>query len=259
MSDVLLPLLAERPVVCQRWPDGIDEFTWYQHRIPPRAPDYLRGVWIEGNHRILLSNKESLLWMVNQAALTLHGWSSRVKSLSEPDWVTLDLDPGDATRWEDVVEIAIAVRKLLELLELESVPKTSGQRGMHVLVPIARGHSVLQAQECALRIAQMIARLMPEKVTLDSAKEKRKGRLYLDHIQSFVGKSLALAYSLRAADGAPVSMPLAWSEVDARLDPKSFNLRTARARIDAKGDLTAPLLTGRAQLAPILERLALGR
>jgi bifunctional non-homologous end joining protein LigD len=255
ISEVLLPHLADRPVVCQRWPDGIDEFTWYQHRIPPRAPDYLRGVWIEGNHRILLSNKESLLWIVNQAALTLHGWSSRTGRLAEPDWVTIDLDPGENTRWEDVIDVAIAVRKLLELLELESVPKTSGQRGLHVLIPIAPRHSVAQAQECARRIALMIARLMPDKVTLESTKEKRRGRLYLDHVQSFVGKSLVLSYSLRAVDGAPVSTPLSWSEVGPGLDPKTLTLRSVRARIDAMGDLAAPLLTGRAQLVPVLGRL----
>ena len=74
----MLPHLRDRSIVAQRWPDGIDEFTWYQHRVPPNAPDYLPGVWIEGNRRILLPDRGALLWMVNQAALTLHGWSSRV-------------------------------------------------------------------------------------------------------------------------------------------------------------------------------------
>jgi bifunctional non-homologous end joining protein LigD len=255
VADVILPHLRDRPTVAQRWPDGIDEFTWYQHRVPPNAPDYLPGVWIEGNRRILLPSRDALLWMVNQAALTLHGWASRVGSLAEPDWVVLDLDPGERTRWEDVIEVVIAVRKLLELLELPSVPKTSGQRGLHVLVPIARGHTPAQANELARGVARMIARLLPEKVTLESQVDKRKGRLYLDHLQSFAGKSLALAYSLRAADRAPVSAPLAWSEVDAKLDPKALNLRTMRARLDAKGDLAAPLLRGDARLERALATL----
>lgn len=257
LAPVLLPLLRDRPVVLQRWPDGIDEFTWYQHRIPPRAPDYLRGVWIEGNHRIVLANHDSLLWMVNQAAITLHGWASRVKTLEEADWVTLDLDPGESTTWADVIEVAIAVRKLLELLELPSVPKTSGQRGLHVMIPIAPGHAPAEVKDFARRAAQLVARLLPDKVTLETDTEKRKGRLFLDHLQGYVGKSLVLAYSLRAVDGAPVSVPLGWSEVDRSLDPKAFTLKTTRARLDAKGDLAAPLVAGKGpRLAAALAKLA---
>jgi DNA ligase D-like protein (predicted polymerase) len=252
----MLPLLADRPVVAQRWPDGIDEFTWYQHRLPPRAPDYIRGTWIEGNHRIVLPTKDAVLWMVNQAALTLHGWSSRVGRLGEPDWATIDLDPGERTRWEDVIEVAIAVRKALELLELPSVPKTSGQRGLHVLVPLAPGHSPAQVHDFARRLCILVARLLPKKVTLEPEREKRAGRLYLDHLQNFVGKTLVLPYSLRAVDGAPVSAPLDWSEVGPKLDPKSFNLRSMRARLDAKGDLAAPLLTSGVRLDEALRRLA---
>ena len=259
IADVMLPLLRERPIVAQRWPDGIDEFTWYQHRIPPRAPDYLRGVWIEGNHRIVLGNKDALLWMVNQAALTIHGWSSRVGRLAEPDWVTIDLDPGERTRWEDVIEVAIAVRKLLEILDLPSVPKTSGQRGLHILIPLAPGHAPAKAHDFARRVGMLIARLLPDKVSLESEVEKRGGRLYFDHIQSFIGKSLVLAYSLRAVDGGKVSAPLAWSEVNASLDPNAFTLRTMRARLEAKGDLAAPLSSAGAPgalLARALEKLA---
>lgn len=257
IAEVMLPLLSDRPIVAQRWPDGIDEFTWYQHRIPPRAPDYVRGVWIEGNHRIVLPSKNALAWMVNQASLTLHGWSSRAGSLYEPDWVTLDLDPGERTTWDDVIEVATALRELLELLELPSVPKTSGQRGLHVLVPLEKGHSAAMAHEFARGVGNLLVRLLPDKVSIASDVEKRGGRLFFDHLQNFVGKSLVLAYSLRAVDGASVSAPLEWSEVTGSLDPKAFTLRTMLARVDAKGDLAAPLTrpSGRATLASALEKL----
>src|SRR6185436_13681112 len=78
IAEAILPYMKDRAIVCQRWPDGIDDFTWYQHRVPPRAPDYLKAVWIEGNRRIVIENANALLWMVNQAALTFHGWASRV-------------------------------------------------------------------------------------------------------------------------------------------------------------------------------------
>jgi DNA ligase D-like protein (predicted polymerase) len=257
VAATLLPHLAERPVVSQRWPDGIDEFTWYQHRLPPQAPDYLRGEWIDGNRRIVIDCREALLWMVNQAALTYHGWASRLGSLDQPDWALFDLDPGEDTTWADTIEVALALRKLLELLELPSVVKTSGQKGLHVLIPLTPGHDGELVQTFARRVAAMIARLMPRVVALEPQPEKRTGRLYLDHLQGFVGKALVLPYSLRAADGAPISTPIRWSEVTPKLDPRAFNLKTLRARVDTHGDLAAPLIApeGRAALAPILDRL----
>jgi bifunctional non-homologous end joining protein LigD len=255
IAPVLLPYLADRPVVAQRWPDGIDDFTWYQHRVPPRAPDYLRAVFIEGNRRFVIPNRDALMWVVNLAGLTLHGWASRVDTLGEPDWVVLDLDPGEKTRWEHTISVAVAVRRMLELLELPSVIKTSGQKGLHVMIPIAPGQTTLLAHELARRAAFMIARLMPDMASVELDKERRAGRLFLDHLQNYVGKSLVLPYSLRAADGAPVSTPLAWSEIGPGLDPSLFTLKTLRDRVDRVGDLAAPLLAGGALLAPAIAKL----
>jgi bifunctional non-homologous end joining protein LigD len=257
VAPVMLAHLAERPVVCQRWPDGIDDFTWYQHRVPPRAPDYLRAVWIDGVRRLVIDSADALLWMVNQAALTYHGFASRVGALTEPDWAMIDLDPGEATTWADAVEVAIAVRRALELLELPSVVKTSGQKGIHVLVPVARGHTYAQAEAVAFGVAQMVARLLPRTTTLSMEKDKRGGRLLLDTKQ-FAAKTLVLPYSLRAADRAPVSCPLAWHEVTPSLDPRTLDLRALRARLDRHGDLAAPILGPGANLAPALARLAMG-
>ena len=255
VAEVMLPHFAKRPIVGQRWPDGIDDFTWFQHRVPPRAPDYLKPVMIEGNRRIVVSSKEAMLWLVNQAVITFHSWASRVGSLNEPDWALLDLDPGEDTTWEQTIAVALAVRRLLELLELPSVVKTSGQRGMHVLIPIASGHSPQQAHDFAEGLSAMIQRLMPDVVSLDPRPDVRAGRLYLDHLQSFVGKALVMSYSLRATDGAPVSTPIAWEEVTPELDPRSFTIKTLRDRLDKHGDLAAPLLSGSARLSDALSRL----
>jgi len=255
VAGVMLPLLRDRPVVCQRWPDGIDDFTWYQHRMPPKAPDYLRAVFIDGNRRIVIDDTEGLLFMVNQAALTFHGWASRVGHLTEPDWAIFDLDPPEGTPYAKLVDIALALRKLLEMLGLASVPKTSGQKGLHVLVPLAAGHDIETVHDFARRVSRVIAHTLPTRVTLETERDKRGGRVYLDHGQNFLGKSLVLPYSLRAVDGAPVSTPLAWEEVHERLDPRAFTLSTLRARLDAKGDLAAPLLDFAGVLAPALAKL----
>lgn len=259
IAPILLPYLKDRPLVGQRWPDGIDEFTWFQHRMPPRAPDYLRAVWIDGNRRIVAESADALAWLANQAVLTFHGWASRCQSLPNPDWVIVDLDPGEGTTWADVIEVATTLRKLLELLELPSVPKTSGQKGLHVLVPIGGGHTVTQAHEVARRIGMLLQQALPTRVTLETAPEKRRGVVFIDTLQSYVGKMLVLPYSLRAVDGAPVSTPLAWDEVTAKVEPRSFTLKNIRQRLDARGDVGAALLKGTARLDAALARLTTPR
>ena len=274
IAPVMLRYLLDRPVVIQRWPDGIDDFDWYQHRVPPKAPDYLRAAWvaspgsaearsgadaprrsIDGVRRIVIENGDALLWMANQAGLTYHGFNSRLASLDQPDWAMIDLDPGESsTWWEDTIEIALAVRRTLELLELPSVVKTSGNRGLHVLIPLAPGHTFAQCEELGMRIADLLGRLMPDKVTTENEKEKRRGRLLFD-VKQFVAKTLVSPYSLRATDRAPVSTPITWDEVTPKLDPKAFNLRTLRARLDARGDLAEPLLDGTTQLVGALAKL----
>jgi len=255
VAPVMLRYLLDRPVVIQRWPDGIDEFDWYQHRVPPKAPDYLRAAWVDGVRRCVIENGDALLWMANQAGLTYHGFGSRLSSLVEPDWAMIDLDPGDSpTWWDDTIEIALAVRRTLELLELPSVVKTSGNRGLHILVPIGPGHTFAQTEELGMRIADLLMRLMPDKVTVENEKEKRRGRLLFD-VKQFMAKTLVSPYSLRASDAAPVSTPITWDEVTPKLDAKAFNLRTLRQRLDARGDLAEPLLNGSAELAGALAKL----
>lgn len=255
VAPVILRYLADRPVVSQRFVDGIAEFTWYQHRLPPRAPDYVRPVWIEGNRRIVLEGRDALLWMVNQAAIVFHGWASRVSSLASPDWATIDLDPGERTTWADTIDVALAVRRLLELVEVPSYVKTSGQKGLHVLVPMRPGQTPAVAHAFGARVAALVARLMPDVVSTEAPKDKRAGRLFLDVQQSYVGRQLVLPYSLRAATGAPASTPLLWSEVTPALDPRAFTLRTVRARLDAIGDPMAGVLEGGVELGPVIARM----
>jgi bifunctional non-homologous end joining protein LigD len=130
---------------------------------------------------------------------------------------------------------------MFEQLRLVSFPKTTGKRGLHLLVPLAPGHTYEDAQTFALRVAQTVAQQMPE-VTLERSRARRGGRLYLDCLQNGQGKTIVAPYSPRGVDGAPVSAPLRWSEVRPGLDPRVFNLRTMPARLEQVGDLFAPAL-----------------
>jgi bifunctional non-homologous end joining protein LigD len=198
--------------------------------------------------RIIIENTDALLWMVNQAGLVFHGFGSRLATLAEPDFAMIDLDPGERTTWwEETIEVALAVRRVLELLELPSIVKTSGQRGLHILIPVGPGHTYDQCESLGRGIAHLLLELLPDKVTVENEKEKRRGRLLVDH-KWFQAKTLVTAYSLRAADGAPVSTPIGWDEVTPKLDPRAFTLRTLRERLDARGDLTADLLHGTIKL-----------
>jgi bifunctional non-homologous end joining protein LigD len=247
VAPVMLPHLAARPLTLQRWPDGIDGEEWYQQNTPGPIPPFVTRIVHEGKARVTADNVETLAWLANLAALTLHQWASHAPALDRPDYVVLDLDPGDGT-WAHLIDVATAVRVLLEALELPSVVKTSGKRGLHVLVPIAPGPSHAEATAFGEQIARAVAKVLPEIATVERMKDRRKGRLYVDFLQNGEGKTIVSPYTVRALDGAPVSTPLRWSEVTRALDPRAFTVRTVLDRIAKHGDLFAGALGGRARL-----------
>jgi bifunctional non-homologous end joining protein LigD len=217
----------------------------------------------ENKKRIVCDNRETLQWLANLAALTIHQWTSHAPpsattraaidhALGRPDYVVLDLDPGDGT-WAHLVEVAAAVRALLEALELASFVKTSGKRGLHVVVPIQTGPTHDQATGFAEQVARAIAKVLPGIATVERMKEKRGGKLYVDYGQNGEGRTIVSPYTIRARDGAVVSTPISWSEVTERLDPTEFTIRTVLGRVDKHGDLFAGVLQGK-QVLPAVAR-----
>jgi bifunctional non-homologous end joining protein LigD len=256
ISDVMLPHLAGRPIGVQRWPNGIDEEAWFQQNAPEKVPPFVRlmdtGAAHGSKRKIIVENGETLAWLSNLAALTIHQWASHVpagtktqkaieQALHQADYAVLDLDPGDGT-WDHVIEVAETLRGLLEKLELASVVKTSGQRGLHIIVPFKRGPSHADAVDFAKKLATAVAKSLPDIATVERMKAKRGGRLYIDFLQNGEGKTIVAPYSIRPKDGAPVSTPITWSEVTRKLDPSAFTIRTVPKRVGKLGDLLAPLL-----------------
>jgi bifunctional non-homologous end joining protein LigD len=253
IAPVMLPHIAGRPLTMQRYPDGIDGEEWYQQNVPLKAPEWVRtidsGERHEHKQRILCDDVQTLQWLANLAALTLHQWCSHVPpnvvsqaaiehALALPDYVVLDLDPGDGP-WSHLVEVAHATRTLLDALKLESFPKTSGKRGVHVFVPIARGPTHDQATAFAEQVARAVAKVLPKIATVERMKEKRGGKLYVDYGQNGEGRTVVCPYTIRARDGAVVSTPVTWDEVTDDLDPTKFTIRTVPRRIAELGDLFA--------------------
>jgi bifunctional non-homologous end joining protein LigD len=262
IAPLMLPHLAGRPLTVQRYPDGIDGEEWYQQNLSYKAPPFVRlvdtGPRHDGKQRIVCDDLATLQWLANLAALTIHQWCAHVPpgsttraaidhALAQPDYVVLDLDPGDGP-WTHLVEVAHAVHTLLDALKLESYVKTSGKRGLHVVVPIAPGPTHDEATGFAEQVARAVAKVLPDVATVERMKEKRGGKLYVDFGQNGEGRTIVSPYTIRARDGAVVSTPVAWDEVTDDLDPTRFTIRTVPARVAEKGDLFAGVLSTRQRL-----------
>jgi len=259
----MLPYLSDRPLVLDRYPDGIKGKSFFQRNAPDMAAGRVRTVPIlgEGGTRaidfFLADDAGALLWLVNLGVIPFHVWSSRLPDLDRPDWSILDLDPkGAPFAW--VVRIAQEIRGLCEQIGMPCFIKTSGGSGLHVLLPLGArcGHD--PARQLAELLARIVTDRLPEIATTARAIPARRGRVYVDALQNGRGKLLAAPFSVRPRPGAPVSTPLDWKEVDARLDPSRFTIRTVPARMKRRGaDPLRPVLDLSPDLMSVLERLAL--
>ncbi len=248
VAEPLLRALRDRPLTLIHWNQGIDKASWYQQDLGEKAPGWLTAVETPSQTKrgsvkhLIADSPEALRWLAQNAVLEIHAWHSRAGSLTQPDWVVFDLDPAEGRGIEQAIEIAQILQGMFERLGLPSLPKTTGKRGLHILVPLARGHSFDDAQAFALEVGETVARQV-KGVTLERSLSKREGRLYFDCLQNAYGKTVVAAYSPRGAPGAHVSAPLKWSEVKPGLDPAQFNLRTLPARLARVGDLFEAALT----------------
>ncbi len=246
VSGPLLAAVARRPLTLVHWNRGIDKPSWFQQNIGDELEPWMTTVGTPSERRIvrhLVADRPATLrWLAQRSVLELHAWHSRSESLTIPDWVLFDLDPADGADIEQSIEVAQILHGMFERLSLPSVVKTTGKRGLHVLVPLAPGHTYEDAESFALQVGATVEKQLPRLVTLERSKSKRHGRLYFDCLQNAYGKTAVAAYSLRGLDGAPVSAPLRWSEVKPGLDPRSFNLKTMPERLREVGDLFAPAL-----------------
>lgn len=244
LAGPLIDALHDRPLAFQHWNEGIDGPGWFHQNIGLEEEPWMHLVETpspSGRRRIrrlVVDSPRALGWLAQNSVLSIHMWASTFERPEEPDWVVFDLDPAEGQGFEQVIDVARALKTLLDELSLPSLPKTSGKRGLHVLVPLSPGHGHQQAVDFALRIARAIEEVLPE-VTLERRKEKRKGRLYLDCFQNGHGKTIVAPYSPRAIDGAPVSCPLRWEEVKEGLSPGEFHIHNMGARIEEVGDLFA--------------------
>lgn len=242
IAPILLRHIHNRPLVMKRYPNGISGESFYQKECPDYAPDFVETYPIQHSEKIVnyivCNDAATLVWLANQGCIEVHAWLSTLENIECPDMAVMDLDPAEGTTFGDVMQIALLVQRALEEFELKSYVKTSGASGLHLFIPLEPVYPFKVVTAAMQYLASMIISVYPEKATTERIVGKRKGKVYLDYLQNGRGKTMAFQYGLRPLKGAPVSTPLAWSEVEQmNIDPMSFNIDTVFQRIKLYGDL----------------------
>ena len=251
VAPVLLPHICDRAMVMKRYPHGAAGEFFFMKRAPTPRPNWIRTCAIEhesGNviDFPVIDDVPSLMWVINLGCIDLNQWYAKCDDVDRPDYVHFDLDPGDGATFAQVRESALLVRGALETLGMKPLVKTSGSKGLHIYVPIARGPVQKAVWTFAKALAVELASRHPALMTSEYRREKRpRGRVLVDYNQNRWGSTLASIYSVRPTPRATVSTPLTWEEVEAGANIEDFRLDNVRARIAKVGDLWKPLLAAR--------------
>src|SRR5881296_989101 len=261
MAPWLLPYLKDRPVVLTRYPDGITGKSFYQKDAPGFVPDWIQTIpiWSEDTQRdiqyFVANDVETLVYLVNLGTIPLHIWMSRIDDLTKPDWCLIDLDPKDAP-FEHVITLAKTMRKVCEEVEMPAFVKTTGKSGLHIMLPLGRQMTYDQCLNFAMLFARLVTDRHPDIATTQRTISKRDGKVYVDAFQNRAGQLMVAPYSVRPSPGAPVSMPIEWDEVNAKLRNSNFTIANARKRMERLGDdPVIKVLEQKPKLMGVLERL----
>ena len=249
VAEFILPLLKNRPQSLNRFPNGIDGMSFYQKAAADETPDWVKTekIFSESNQKfinyIICNDAATLAYLNNLGCIEMNVWTSSTENLENPDYLVLDLDPSENNSFDDVIQTALEVKKVLDKAKIEGFPKTSGSSGIHIYIPMNAEYSFEQVKNFGHILMQMVQKELPDLTTLERSLQKRdKNKIYLDYLQNRKGQTLASVYSLRPKNGAPVSMPLEWKELKNGLKPTDFNIENALVRIQKKGDLFLPTL-----------------
>ncbi|WP_297985750.1 DNA ligase D [uncultured Chryseobacterium sp.] len=264
VAEFILPHLKNRPQSLNRFPNGIDGMSFYQKDAADETPDWVKTkkIFSESNEKfinyIICNDAATLAYLNNLGCVEMNVWTSSTENLENPDYLVLDLDPSENNSFDDVIQTALEVKKVLDKAKIEGFPKTSGSSGIHIYIPMNAEYSFEQVKNFGHILMQMVQKELPDLTTLERSLQKRdKNKIYLDYLQNRKGQTLASVYSLRPKNGAPVSMPLEWKELKNGLKPTDFNIENALARIQKKGDLFLPTLGKGIDMLKAIENLNL--
>ncbi len=255
----ILPWLAHRPFSLQRAPDPLTGECVYQKTAPAGLPSWVPTRRVRSEHAaagyaeyVVGGDVPAMLYMLNLGFIALHPWSCTVDTLDRPDQLLFDLDPTEIA-FREVRNAALLLRDLLALFKIRAWVKTSGGRGLHVMVPLAPVHSFEQARTAAEAIVRLARAREPRLFTLDMRRARRRGKILIDIHRNHRGATLISPYGVREYTGATVSTPLEWSELERALYPEDFHIRNVVERLNRTGDPLASFARQPQSLAPLLE------
>jgi bifunctional non-homologous end joining protein LigD len=258
IAPTMLAHLQERPLNLHRFPNGADGPGFWQKDIPETAPTWLRR-WKEvgveereANEHLIADRVAAVCWLGNQAAFEVHAWTSRLDDPMTPTFALIDIDPGTKTTWEETVTLARLYRTALAHLGVRGYPKTTGKRGIQVWIPVEPKYTFRETSDWVEQLSRAVGSTVPDLVSWEWAKNRRGGKARLDYTQNTYIKTLVAPYSVRPGDGAPVSTPISWDELDdPELRSDRWTIRTVVDRVEKVGDLFAPAQTDAQELPPL--------
>ncbi|MEP6910060.1 MAG: non-homologous end-joining DNA ligase [Actinomycetota bacterium] len=262
VADPVLNHVQRRPMQMLRYPDGAEEWFFYQKRVPANHPEWLETVHIKfPSGRTadfpVCNEPAALAWIVNLGCIDLHTWASRIDDVDRPDYLLIDLDPSEGNPFSSVRKIAMVVKEVMDELGLHSFPKTSGSTGLHILAPIKPELGFPEVRRFAKAMAQEVERRIDDQeIATTTWKVADRRGVFVDYGQNSRDRTIASAYSIRPTPDARASAPLTWDEVP-KVKPERFTLTTMRKRIDEVGDLNAGMWRHKASLIRRFEKLDL--
>jgi bifunctional non-homologous end joining protein LigD len=257
IAPAMLPHLAERPLNLHRYPNGAGQPGFWQKnaRDAPAWVRTWREVGVEDrapNVHVVADQAATLAWLANQAAFEIHAWTVRLDDPMHPTFALIDIDPGEATTWDETLTLARLYRTALEHLKVRGYPKTTGRRGIQVWIPIEPGYTYRDTSDWVEGLSRAVGSTVPDLVSWEWAKDRRGGKARLDYTQNASIKTLVAPYAVRPGAGAPVSTPITWDELDdPELRSDRWTIRTVIERVRERGDLFAPAQTDRQKLPPL--------
>jgi bifunctional non-homologous end joining protein LigD len=259
IAPVLVPHLRDRAVNLHRYPDGALGPGFWQKDLPDSAPSWLsrwRETGVSGrapNEHLVVDGAAALCWLANQAAFEIHPWTAPTDDPMHPDFALIDIDPGERTSVEETLLLARLFGTALEQLGVIGYPKTTGRRGIQAWIPVEGGrYTFSDTSQWVERVSRAVGASVPDLVSWEWAKDRRRGLARLDYTQNAPIKTLVAPYAVRPAPGGPVSTPVTWQELeDPLLRPDGWTMRTVLARVQRLGDLFAGVRTHPQTLPPI--------
>ncbi|HRA99048.1 MAG TPA: DNA ligase D [Ignavibacteria bacterium] len=248
ISKYILPYLKNRPESLNRHPNGIDAPGFYQKDMDLKnLPEWIKTVKIGSSSNkkeidyLICNNAATLLYMANLGCIEMNPWNSKIKSAERPDYLILDLDPGNID-FRYVIKTALKIKELCDKISINSYCKTSGASGLHVFIPLNGKYDYDKTRSFAKLLAEVVNSELPDITSTERSVKKRKNKVYIDYLQNSKGQTIAAPYCVRPRKGATVSTPLKWEEVNKDLSPENFNIFNMKLRLEKMGDLWKPVL-----------------